>query len=27
MVMLVLLFRPEGLLPRPLRNYFAGWRQ
>lgn len=26
MVMLVLLFRPEGLLPRPVRSYFPGWR-
>lgn len=26
MVMLMLLFRPEGLLPRPVRNYFPGWR-
>jgi ABC-type branched-subunit amino acid transport system permease subunit len=26
MVIAVLLFRPEGLLPRPLRNYFPGWR-
>ncbi len=26
MVIIVLLFRPEGLLPRPLRNYFPGWR-
>lgn len=24
MVMLMLLFRPEGLLPRPVRNYFPG---
>jgi ABC-type branched-subunit amino acid transport system permease subunit len=22
----VLLFRPDGLLPRPVRRYFAGWR-
>ena len=22
----VLLFRPEGLLPRPVRRYFPGWR-
>jgi ABC-type branched-subunit amino acid transport system permease subunit len=26
MVIAVLLFRPEGLLPRPVRNYFPGWR-
>jgi ABC-type branched-subunit amino acid transport system permease subunit len=26
LVMLVLLFRPEGLLPRPVRRYFPGWR-
>jgi ABC-type branched-subunit amino acid transport system permease subunit len=26
MVVVVLLFRPEGLLPRPLRNYVPGWR-
>jgi ABC-type branched-subunit amino acid transport system permease subunit len=26
MVVVVLLFRPEGLLPRPLRSYFPGWR-
>lgn len=26
LVMLVLLFRPEGLLPRPVRSYFPGWR-
>lgn len=26
MVMLMLLFRPEGLLPRPVRQYFPGWR-
>lgn len=26
MVMMVLLFRPEGLLPRPVRSYFPGWR-
>lgn len=25
MVMLMLLFRPEGLLPRPVRQYFPGW--
>jgi ABC-type branched-subunit amino acid transport system permease subunit len=25
-VMLMLLFRPEGLLPRPLRTYFPGWQ-
>ena len=26
MVIAVLLFRPEGLLPRPVRRYFHGWR-
>ncbi len=26
MVILILLFRPEGLLPRQLRVYFPGWR-
>jgi ABC-type branched-subunit amino acid transport system permease subunit len=26
LVVMVLLFRPEGLLPRPVRNYFPGWR-
>jgi len=26
LVMVVLLFRPEGLLPRPVRSYFPGWR-
>ena len=26
MVTAVLLFRPEGLLPRPVRRYFPGWR-
>jgi ABC-type branched-subunit amino acid transport system permease subunit len=26
LVVVVLLFRPEGLLPRPLRSYFPGWR-
>lgn len=26
MVMLILLFRPEGLLPRQVRVYFPGWR-
>lgn len=26
MVILVLLFRPEGILPRPLRSYVPGWR-
>jgi ABC-type branched-subunit amino acid transport system permease subunit len=26
MVILILLFRPEGLLPRPLRTYLPGWR-
>jgi len=25
-VILILLFRPEGLLPRPLRTYIPGWR-
>jgi ABC-type branched-subunit amino acid transport system permease subunit len=25
-VIIVLLFRPEGLLPRPVRRYFPGWR-
>ncbi len=25
-VILILLFRPEGLLPRPLRSYIPGWR-
>ncbi len=25
LVILVLLFRPEGLLPRQIRNYFPGW--
>jgi len=25
-VIAVLLFRPEGLLPRPVRRYFPGWR-
>ena len=24
MVILILLFRPEGLLPRPVRRYFRG---
>ena len=27
LVIVVLLFRPEGLLPRPVRRYFPGWRQ
>jgi ABC-type branched-subunit amino acid transport system permease subunit len=27
MVILVLLFRPEGLLPRPVRRYFPAWRR
>jgi MFS family permease len=27
LVIAVLLFRPEGLLPRPVRRYFPGWRQ
>jgi len=26
LVILVLLFRPEGLLPRPVRRYFPEWR-
>ena len=26
LVMVVLLFRPEGLLPRPVRSFFPGWR-
>ncbi len=26
MVIAVLLFRPDGLLPRPVRRYFLGWR-
>jgi ABC-type branched-subunit amino acid transport system permease subunit len=26
LVMMVLLFRPQGLLPRPLRSYIPGWR-
>jgi ABC-type branched-subunit amino acid transport system permease subunit len=26
MVIGMLLFRPQGLLPRPVRNYFPGWR-
>ena len=26
MVILILLFRPQGLLPRPLRSYFPGWQ-
>lgn len=26
LVILMLLFRPEGLLPRPLRTYFPGWQ-
>lgn len=26
LVMLMLLFRPDGLLPRPVRAYFPGWR-
>jgi ABC-type branched-subunit amino acid transport system permease subunit len=25
-VILILLFRPEGLIPRPLRAYFPAWR-
>jgi ABC-type branched-subunit amino acid transport system permease subunit len=27
LVIVVLLFRPEGLLPRPVRRYFPGGRQ
>ena len=26
MVIVVLLFRPDGLLPRPVRRYFPAWR-
>jgi ABC-type branched-subunit amino acid transport system permease subunit len=26
LVILILLFRPEGLLPRPLRTYLPGWK-
>ena len=26
MVILILLFRPEGILPRQLRTYVPGWR-
>jgi ABC-type branched-subunit amino acid transport system permease subunit len=26
LVIIVLLFRPEGLLPRPMRRYIPGWR-
>lgn len=26
LVIAILLFRPEGLLPRPVRRYFPGWR-
>lgn len=26
LVIAVLLFRPEGILPRPVRRYFPGWR-
>ena len=26
LVIAVLLFRPEGLMPRPVRRYFPGWR-
>ena len=26
LVIVVLLFRPDGLLPRPVRRYFPGWR-
>jgi ABC-type branched-subunit amino acid transport system permease subunit len=25
LVILILLFRPAGLLPRPLRTYLPGW--
>ena len=27
LVILILLFRPEGLLPRPLREYLPGWKR
>lgn len=27
LVIAMLLFRPDGLLPRTIRNYFPGWRQ
>jgi ABC-type branched-subunit amino acid transport system permease subunit len=27
LVIMVLLFRPDGLLPRPVRRYFPGWRR
>src|SRR5690606_37164254 len=27
LVIAVLLFRPEGLLPRPVRRYFPGWQR
>jgi ABC-type branched-subunit amino acid transport system permease subunit len=27
LVIAVLLFRPEGLLPRPMRRYFSGWHR
>lgn len=27
LVMLILVYRPDGLLPRRLREYFAGWRR
>lgn len=27
LVILILLFRPEGLLPRPLRRYLPGWKE
>jgi ABC-type branched-subunit amino acid transport system permease subunit len=27
LVMLILIYRPDGLLPRRLREYFAGWRR
>ena len=26
LVIMILLFRPDGLLPRPVRRYFPGWR-
>jgi ABC-type branched-subunit amino acid transport system permease subunit len=26
LVIMVLLFRPDGLLPRQVRRYFPGWR-
>lgn len=27
LVIVVLLFRPDGLLPRPMRRYFSGWHR